>query len=713
MSNDLGRVSFRITAFAVAVGATFASTAISSATAHEPAFNVDAQRALAADQDAGEDWVLHGRTFSEQRYSPLADIDTANAATLGLAWQLDLSTDRGLEATPLMIDGTLFTTGTWSVVYAIDARTGTLKWRYDPKVPGASARDSCCDVVNRGVAVWRGRLFAATFDGRLIALDAATGKRLWEVNTVDRKFPYTITGAPRIVKGNVLIGNGGAEFGVRGYVSAYDMSSGKLAWRFYTVPRTADGPFERPELAKAAKTWDRSTTDWHDRGGGTVWDSMTYDPALDLLYVGTGNAPWTGAVPNPGEGDKLYTACILALNPDTGKLVWYYQETPGDRWDFTSTQHIILADLNIGGQVRQVLMQAPKNGFFYVLDRRTGELLSAEKYGVATWASRVDMQTGRPVLTEHARYWDGNSEKMMYPWVAGDHNWQPMSYSPRTGLVYIPAQQSWWVHSSRRVTHYDEQTPNFDAVKGDQPLLPTRGFLRAWDPVHSRIVWEAEMPTLGNGGTLVTGGDVVFQGTTDGNFNAYDARDGRLLKRIATGTGIVAAPITYRLDGTQYVAIMAGFGGATFFMLDEQNPARRYVNEGRLLVFKLNGGTVPLPPEKPQAGGESRTFEMKATQAEVDRGIGLYRANCGRCHGMLTSKALLPDLRQLSDAKQQIFERIVLGGILAPRGMASFADLLKPQDVKDIQGALIFLRDHPDYGPSTEDSTTRGLRPAY
>jgi len=704
---------FRFATLVLAAGATCALAAISTAAPHDRAFNVDTQRALAADNGAGEDWVLHGRTFSEQRYSPLSSINTENVGALGLAWQLELGTDRGLEATPLMIDGTIFTTGSWSIVYAIDARTGKLKWRYDPKVPGATARDSCCDVVNRGLAVWQGIVLSATFDGRLTALDARTGTRLWEVNTVDRKFPYTITGAPRIVKGRVLIGNGGAEFGVRGYVSAYDISSGKLAWRFYTVPRDSEGPFERPELSTAVKTWDRSTTDWHDRGGGTVWDSMAYDPALDLVYVGTGNAPWTGAVPNPGEGDKLYTACVLALNPDTGKLVWYYQETPGDRWDFTSTQHIILADLNLGGTVRQVLMQAPKNGFFYILDRRTGELLSAEKYGIATWASRVDMKTGRPVMTEHARYWDGNSEKMLYPWVAGDHNWQPMSFSPRTGLVYIPAQQSWWIHSTRRVTHFDEQTPDFKSLKGNQPLLPTRGYLRAWDPVHSRTVWEAEIPTIGNGGTLVTGGDVVFQGTAEGNFNAYDARDGRLLKRIPTGTGIIAAPITYRLDGAQYVAIMAGFGGATLFMLDEQNPARRFENTGRLLVFKLNGGPVPLPPEKPHTDSTTRRFEVKATEAEVTHGIALYRLNCGRCHGMLTSKALLPDLRQLSDAKHQIFDQIVLGGILTPRGMASFADILKPQEVKDIQAALIFLRDHPDYGPGTEDPATLGLRPAY
>jgi quinohemoprotein ethanol dehydrogenase len=676
-----------------------------------PAFDVD--RARVERQSAGE-WLMHGRAFGEQRYSPLARITTENVGRLGLAWQHDMATERGLEATPLMVDGVLFLTGAWSTVHALDARTGRELWVYDPKVPGATGRNGCCDVVNRGVAVWEGVVYSATFDGRLLALDARTGKLRWQVDTiVDHSLPYTVTGAPRIAKDKVVIGNGGAELGVRGYVSAYDVATGRLAWRFYTIPKDLDGPFENPELVAAAKTWDPTTNGWHNRGGGTVWDSMTYDPALNLLYVGTGNAPWTGAVPDPGEGDKLYVGSVLALDPDTGRMVWYYQETPGDRWDFTSTQHLLLADLVLGGRTRQVLLHAPKNGFFYVLDRRSGELLSAEKYGLVTWASHVDMKTGRPVLTERAQYWKKpNGESLVVPWVAGAHNWQPMSFSPRTGLVYIPAQQSWWVHSTRRYTHFDETIPEATSLAEGAPVPPVKGYLRAWDPVAARVAWEVETPTVSNGGTLVTAGDLVFQGAGDGYLSAYDARDGRLLKRIFTGTGIVAAPISYELDGVQYVAVLAGFGGATFFMLEDRSPARQYLNTGRLLVFRLDGGEVPLPAKRPAPAARG-TFSLATDEAEVQKGIGLYRVFCGRCHGMLTSRSVLPDLRDLPDDKHAVFADIVLGGLLAPRGMASFADLLTPDDVRAIQAAILWLRDHPEYGPTTVDPALRDRRPGY
>ncbi|MEP7242728.1 MAG: PQQ-dependent dehydrogenase, methanol/ethanol family [Gammaproteobacteria bacterium] len=667
------------------------------------AFDVSEERVERADESDSDNWLVHGRTYSEQRYSPLADIDSSSVSRLGLAWQLDLGTDRGLEATPLVVDGVMFTTGSWSRAYAIEARSGKLLWTYDPQVPGASARNGCCDVVSRGLAIWHGRVFLATFDGRLIALDARDGKLIWQVDTiVDRKLPYTITGAPRIVKGKVLIGNGGAEFGVRGYFSAYDVDSGKLAWRFFTVPAGPTGPFEQPELERAAKTWDPEHGAWPGKGGGTVWDSFAYDPMLDLLYVGTGNGgPWPQSVRSPSGGDNLFLSSILAVRPETGQLLWYYQTTPGDQWDFTATQHMILSELPWEGRTRKVLMQAPKNGFFYVLDRETGELLSAEKYAYVTWASHVDAKTGRPVLTEHAKYGYSGKETLMYPWVAGAHNWHPMSFSPRTGLVYIPAQQAWWVESASRVTHFDEQIADLKPFLRGQELRPTRGYLRAWDPVKRQTAWEVEYSTLSNGGTLVTAGDVVFQGSTDGNFSAYDARTGKLLKRLFTGTGIIAPPITYRVDGVQYVSVLAGFGGATFFMMDADNPARKYANTGRVLTFKLDGTSVPLPPVKAQAASNAPRFVMTADKATIDRGIELYRGNCGRCHGMLTSKALLPDLRELTPEKHRIFEDIVLGGALEARGMASFADALTKKDVAAIQAALVYLRDNPFPQPAT------------
>ncbi|HEX7375194.1 MAG TPA: PQQ-dependent dehydrogenase, methanol/ethanol family, partial [Steroidobacteraceae bacterium] len=417
---------------------------IGTALAAGGAATVDGARIAGADREP-QNWLSHGRTYGEQRYSPLAQINAGNAEQLGLAWSVPMGTYRGLEATPLVVDGVMYTTATWSVVHALDAATGRQLWTYDPQVPREWGRYGCCDAVNRGVAVWRGRVYVGTFDGRLIAIDAKTGRKRWEVNTIDRTKPYTITGAPRVVKGKVLIGNGGAEFGVRGYLSAYDASSGKLVWRFYTVPGNPKNGFENPELKAAAATWHGEW--WIGGGGGTVWDSMAYDPELDTLYVGTGNgSPWNRDIRSPGGGDNLYLSSILAMNPDTGRLKWHYQVTPGDSWDYTATQHIILADLTIDGKPRKVLMQAPKNGFFYVLDRVTGQLLSADKFAPVTWASSVDLKTGRPVETPEASY--SRETRIIVPAAYGAHNWQPMAYNPRTGLVYIPAHQPMGVYST-------------------------------------------------------------------------------------------------------------------------------------------------------------------------------------------------------------------------------------------------------------------------
>ena len=381
------------------------------------------------------DWPMHGRTEGEARFSPLSRINADTAKTLGLAWSFDTDTTRGLEATPIVTNGVLYTSGSWSTVFALDARTGRLRWKWDPEVPRAAGAKACCDVVNRGVAVHRGRVYVGTLDGRLASLDAESGKVLWQTVTVDQTQSYTITGAPRVVKNKVIIGNGGSEYGVRGYVSAYDADTGKLAWRFHTVPGEPAQGFESPAMERAAKTWTGEW--WKLGGGGTVWDSLTYDSELDLLYVGTGNgSPWSQRVRSPGGGDNLYLSSILALRPDTGELVWHYQTTPGETWDFTATQHMILADLTIAGRARKVLMQAPKNGFFYVLDRATGELISAAPYTEVNWAKEIDMKTGRPIETPEARY---VKAEMIKPGPFGGHNWQPMSFNPGTGLVYIPA----------------------------------------------------------------------------------------------------------------------------------------------------------------------------------------------------------------------------------------------------------------------------------
>jgi PQQ-dependent dehydrogenase (methanol/ethanol family) len=396
---------------------------------------VDAARLLAAERESGS-WMTYGRTYSEQRFSPLQQVTAENVGKLGLAWSFDLTTERGIEATSVVVDGVMYTTSAWTIVHALDARTGKHLWTWDPKVAKDKSRHACCDVVNRGVAVWQGQVFVGTLDGRLVALDAATGKPNWQVATVDPELPYTITGAPRVIDGKVLIGNGGAEFGVRGFIGAYDAGTGKRLWRFYTVPGNPALGFENDAMKMAAETWNGK---WWELGGGggTVWDAMAYDPDLDLLYIGVGNGtPWNQDIRSPGGGDNLFLSSIVALRPETGEYVWHYQTTPGETWDYTATQHIILADIEIDGKTRKVLMQAPKNGFFYVLDRADGSLISANNYIDVTWATHVDMKTGRPVEVPGARYRD--KPMVINPSYLGGHNWHPMSYNPQTGLVYIP-----------------------------------------------------------------------------------------------------------------------------------------------------------------------------------------------------------------------------------------------------------------------------------
>jgi PQQ-dependent dehydrogenase (methanol/ethanol family) len=386
------------------------------------------------------DWLAHGRTWSEQRFSPLETINTESVENLSLAWYVDLPGSRGQEASPIIVGGVMYTTTAWSIVHALDARTGETLWSYDPEVDRSHAVNGCCDAVNRGVAWWEDRVIVGTLDGRLIALDSQTGEMLWSVLTVDLSQPYTITGAPRVAEGLVFIGNGGAEFGVRGYVTAYDIETGEQRWRFYTVPGNPADGFESETMAMAAETWAGEW--WLLGGGGTAWDSMAYDPELGLLYIGTGNSsPWNPQIRSEGVGDNLFVSSIVALDADTGEYVWHYQTTPGDAWDYTATQHMILADLEIDGAMRQVIMQAPKNGFFYVIDRITGEFLSGENFVPVTWADGIDPETGRPNILDSAKYWETGEVSLQSPSFLGGHNWHPMSFSPETGLVYLPAQE--------------------------------------------------------------------------------------------------------------------------------------------------------------------------------------------------------------------------------------------------------------------------------
>ena len=645
---------------------------------------LDGARIVNADAEP-QNWLAHGRDYAEQRFSPLEEINASNVAQLGLAWSFDTGTMRGLEATPIVVDGVMFTTGSWSLVYAHDARTGELLWKYDPQVPRAWGRNACCDVVNRGVAVWKGKVYVGSLDGRLIALDAGTGALLWEVMTIDTSRPYTITGAPRVVKDLVIIGNGGAEYGVRGYITAYDAATGEQRWRFFTVPGNPAEPFEGAHLERAAGTW-RGSKWWEIGGGGTVWDSMAYDPALDLLYIGTGNgSPWNRYIRSPGGGDNLYLSSIVAINPDDGAMVWFYQTTPGDTWDYTATQHMILADLDIDGSVRKVIMQAPKNGFFYVLDRTNGEFISAEGYVPVTWALGIDQETGRPIENPEAHY--ANEPKLIKPSYYGGHNWHPMSYNPITGLVYIPALDLPMLYAQPEEFVYKPKDANLgiDAAATAPPDDPdqlvaaiqsVRGHLAAWDPVAQREVWRVQHATSWNGGLLSTGGNLVFQGRSDGQFAAYKADDGSLLWEFPVHTGIIAPPVSYSIEGEQYIAVIAGWGGAFANASGVPKHRNNVLKAGRLLAFKL-GGAEQLPVPNLTFVNLPPVPDLQASESQLTQGKADYQEYCSGCHGNgAVSSGSNPDLRYMSAETHASWDAIVRGGAYAGKGMVGFAHAL-------------------------------------
>jgi quinohemoprotein ethanol dehydrogenase len=640
-----------------------------------------------------KEWPTIGLDYAETRFSKLKQIDDLNVKDLGLAWSYDLESTRGVEATPLIVQGVMYVSGPWSIIHAIDVRTGKRLWVYDPKVPRELGYKGCCDVVNRGVAVHKGKVYVGAYDGRLIAIDVATGKLVWETDTIiDHSRSYTITGAPRVFKGNVVIGNGGAEFGVRGYVTAYDAESGAQKWRWFIVPGDPSKPFEDESMEKAAKTWDPAGKYWEAGGGGTAWDNMAFDPDLNLIIVGTGNgSPWARSMRSPAGGDNLYLSSLVALNADTGKYVWHYQETPGDNWDYTATQSIILADIEISGQQRKVILHAPKNGFFFVIDRTNGQFISAKNFVDVNWATGYDAN-GRPIEIPEARQSDKPRDSIPGPY--GAHNWHPMSFNPQTGLVYLPAQnvpltlvdnKSWKLGVNAPGAFGSGLGWNIAThINAEPPTSKPFGRLIAWDPVQQKEVWRQEHVSPWNGGTLTTAGNLVFQGTADGRFVAYNAKTGTKLWETATGTGIVAAPATYEVDGKQYVSIAVGWGGVYGMILR----ATERKGPGTVYTFAL-GGTAKVP----EFAASQRVLlkDVKYDPAQVTEGGRLYVSNCAICHGVPGVFGVGGNVSNLGYSTTSTIsdlEKYVFKGPYTEAGMPDFTGKLKPEEIEKIKAFI-------------------------
>lgn len=639
-----------------------------------------------------KNWLSYGQNYSEDRFSQLEEITVENVGTLGLKWSYDLNSTRGVEATPVVVDGIMYVTAPWSIVHAIDTRTGKQLWTYDPKVPRETGVKACCDVVNRGVALYQGKVFVASLDGRLISIDAATGTKIWEQVTLDTSKNYTITGAPRVFKGKVIIGNGGAEYGVRGYITAYDAETGEQAWRWYSVPGNPDQPFEQPELEMAAETWDPSGKYWELGGGGTMWDAMAYDPELNLMYVGVGNgSPWNRRLRSPGGGDNLFLSSIVALDPDDGTYKWHYQGTPGDHWDYTATQSLILADLEIEGANRKVIMQAPKNGFFFVIDRTNGEYISAQNFVDVNWASGYD-EKGRPMEISEAEYKSGSYEAIPGP--NGAHNWHSMSFNPTTGLVYIPAQgipiviendPNWVANSAESGAFASGTGWNTGVLSSATPKKSaTFGHLLAWDPVKKAAAWKVEHASPWNGGTLSTAGNLVFQGTAEGRFVAYNASTGEKLWEVQVGTGVIAAPITYEVDGQQFVSIAAGWGGSHGMSTNYSE----YQTLGRVYTFALNA-KAPMPELELRKTSSILSGVAYAPQ-DIGLGTKLYITHCVICHGVpvLGKGGNIPNLGFSNKDKIENLKTYVLTDALKELGMPNFSGKLTESEVVKIQAFI-------------------------
>ncbi|WP_158592305.1 PQQ-dependent dehydrogenase, methanol/ethanol family [Noviherbaspirillum sedimenti] len=649
------------------------------------------------DGNQGNDWAAFGRTYGEQHFSPLTQIQDKNVHRLGLAWSLDLEYPGNSVSAPIAVDGVVYVATGYSIVRAIDAVTGRQLWRYDPKVAEVAGPKLRNGWGIRGLAWWNGKIYVGTQEGRLIALDAKKGKPLWTVQTTSKEDVRFISGPPRVFAGKVIIGHGGADTGAtRGYVTTYDAETGKQLWRFYTVPGNPADGFEDETQAMAAKTWSGKW--WEFGGGGTVWNAMTYDEESDTIFLGIGNgAPWNKKLRSPGAGDDLFLCSIVALDARTGKYKWHYQVNPGESWDYNAAMDMQLATLTIGGKPRKVLMQAPKNGFFYVIDRETGKLISAEPYAKVTWAKSIDLTTGRPVEAPNVRFENG-TEFELWPSPLGAHNWLPMSFSPKTGLVYIPTLELGAVYNDKGIDLKNwrrrEGGSNDNAVNVRIKAEPDGGvsYLQAWDPVTQKRVWKVETPGYWSGGTLASAGNLVFQGQADGKFNAYAAATGKRLWTYNTRGAAIAPPITYSVKGKQYVTVLSGFGtsyglfgdASAKFGWDARSQPRR------VLTFALDG-KGKLPPAPPFYKAKATPDpEFQPGASNITLGSTIYHQQCYICHGLeAISGGTAPDLRaSMVPRVPEAFQQIVRGGAMTQTGMPGFENL----SVDEVEGIRQYLR---------------------
>jgi quinohemoprotein ethanol dehydrogenase len=664
-----------------------------------------------ADESNTAEWLSYGRTHSEQRYSPLTDINHETIQRLAPEWFIDLPDDKALVSTPLVVDGILYFTGTMNRIRAVDATNGKMIWQYDPDVAGHIGKERKPGwTQSRGISYYNGKIYTATWEGRLIAVDAKTGKEIWSALTIDPKGQMSITGTPKAFAGKVIIGNGGSEVTAnRGYVTAYDAETGKQAWRFYVVPGNPADGFEDKAMEMAAKTWTGEW--WKYGGGGNAWHGFTYDEELNTIYIGTGNGgPWNPKVRSENGGDNLFLSSIVALNPDNGEYKWHYQTTPGDAWDFNSCMDMVLSTITVNGKKEKVLMHAPKNGFFYVINRQTGKLISAKPFVETTWATHIDTVTGKPVNTPNARYESGSV--YITPSPHGAHSWHAMSYNPQTGLMYIPTIHDAVIFDASKVNVNEwRQNPAKGGIAvsiKDADSLPRSytGSLIAWNPQTQTQAWIQPHKELWNAGTLTTAGNLVFQGLADGTFNAYDAANGNKLWSFNAGLGISAPPITYKIKGKQYIALLVGWGGA-FAGVGNKNLGWDYNRHTRrLIVFALDGkATVPQqpPPYFPKPLYDSG-FVVKKELAE--KGKNIYW-QCFACHGSnAEAKGMAPDLRASPIVlSQQMLTMVLREGIKGKMGMPVYKELTD----EDILAIQHFIRQTAREAVKKKESKTVGF----